>query len=69
MFAKLEKPGFFADMRPLLAAPEAERLTNKTINEAFANVFTGFIAHLPGNGWARTDEMIERFGLALGRVD
>lgn len=68
MFAKLARPGFIADVRPLLAAPEAERLTDKTVNEAFANVFTGFIAHLPGNGWARTEEMIERFGLSLARV-
>ena len=69
MFAKLAQPGFVADLRPLLAAPEAERLTDKAVNEAFAKVFTGFIAHLPGNGWARTGEMIERFGLALSRAD
>ena len=69
MFAKLAKLGFVADLRPLLAAPEAERLTDKAVNEAFANVFTDFIAHLPGNGWARTGEMIERFGLALARAD
>ena len=65
MFAKLANPGFVADIRPLLALAEAERLTDETINESFADVFEGLIVRLPGNGWARTDEMIERFGLGL----
>ena len=69
MFAKLATPGFLADMRPLLAAPQAERLTDKAVNEAFACVFTGLIAHFPGNAWARTGEMLERFGLTLARGD
>lgn len=67
MFAKLADPGLVADIRPLLAAPEAERLTDKAINGAFANVFTGLITRLPGRAWARTDEMTERFGLTLSK--
>ena len=69
MFAKLANPDLVADIRPLLAAPEAERLTDEAINGAFANVFTSLITRLPGREWARTDEMIERFGLALARSD
>ena len=69
MFAKLATPGFLADMRPLLAAPQAEQLTDKAVNEAFVCVFTGLIAQLPGNAWARTGEMIERFGLPLATAD
>ena len=68
MFAKLATPGFLADLRSLLAAPQAERLTDKAVNEAFACVFTGLITQLSGNAWARTGEMIERFGLALANA-
>jgi len=69
MFAKLADPGLVADIRPLLAAPEAERLTDKAINGAFARVFTDLIGRLPGRRWARANEMIERFGLTLARTD
>lgn len=65
MFAKLANPGFLADIRPLLAPSEAERLTNETMKAAFVDVFTGFVAQLPGNPWARTEEMTKRFGLVL----
>ena len=65
MFAKLNNPGFLADIRPLLAPTEAERLTDETMKAAFVDVFTGLIAQLPGNPWARTDEMTERFELDL----
>lgn len=68
MFAKLAKPGFLSDIRPLLAVSEAERLTGEAINEAFSCVLARLIARLPGNGWARTNEMIERFGLSLGKM-
>jgi predicted nucleotidyltransferase component of viral defense system len=63
MFAKLNNPGFLADMRPLLAAAEAERLTGDAIKAAFTRVFTRFVALLPGDPWAYSDEMKERFGL------
>jgi predicted nucleotidyltransferase component of viral defense system len=66
MFAKLANPGFLADIRPLLAPNEAQRLTDETMKAAFAEVFMQFIARLPGNPWARTEEMTERFGLVLG---
>ena len=65
MFAKLNNPGFLADIRPLLAPTAAERLTEETMKAAFADIFTGLVARLPGNPWARTDEMTERFELDL----
>ena len=65
MFAKLKNPGFLADIRPLLAPTAAERLTDETMKAAFADVFTGLVAQLPGNPWARTAEMSERFELDL----
>lgn len=66
MFAKLVNPGFLADIRPLLTAAEAEQLTDEAMQAAFADVFTRLIAELPGEPWARTAEMAERFGVDLG---
>lgn len=65
MFAKLNNPGFLADIRPLLAPVEAERLTDDTMKAAFLSVFTGLVEQLPGNPWVRTDEMTEHFELNL----
>jgi len=66
MFQKLVNPGFLADIRPLLTAAEAERLTDEAMRAAFADVFTRFIAGLPGEPWARTAEMAERYGIGFG---
>jgi predicted nucleotidyltransferase component of viral defense system len=64
MFAKLNNPGFLADMRPLLAVAEAERLTAEAIRAAFTSVFHRFVVLLPGDPWVHTDEMKERFAIA-----
>ena len=66
MFAKLAKLGFVQDIRPLLAADEAATLTDDWVRAAFSEVFGRLIERLPGERWARTDEMAERFGLVLG---
>ena len=63
MFAKLRRPTFMRDVRPLLSVAEAQRLTDETIRTAFASVFNTLIARLPGESWARTAEMTERFGI------
>jgi predicted nucleotidyltransferase component of viral defense system len=63
MFAKLNNPGFLADMRPLLAAAEAARLTDDAMKRAFAKVFTQFIVLIPGDPWVRSDEMKKRFAV------
>ncbi len=66
MFAILGNPGLLADIRPLLEPGEARRLTEEWVHGAFTEVFTKLIRRLPGEPWARTDEMSERFGLVLG---
>ncbi len=63
MFAKLANPNFVIDMRPLLPAAQAERLTEEGTRGQFREVFTRFINRIPGAPWARTDEMKERFEL------
>lgn len=64
MFGKLAKPRLLLDMRPLLPAAQAEALTDATTLTSFQRVYEAFIEHLPGDSWARADEMKERFGLA-----
>ena len=64
MFAKLNNPGFLADMRPLLAATEAARLTDDAMKAAFAKVFYRYVTLIPGDPWVRSDEMKERFGFS-----
>lgn len=63
MFAKLENANFLADVRPLLAADEAEKFDDKAGRAAFQAVFMEFIKRLPGKTWARSAEMAEQFGM------
>ena len=65
MFAKLDKPQFLTDVRPLLAAEEALRFDQAASIAAFSKVFTGFVQLFPGQPWAKTGEMIERYGLNI----
>lgn len=66
MFAKLAKPRFLLDMRPLLSAEQAEALDEAAVAAAFTAVYVRLIERMPGNSWAKTDEMKARFGLAEG---
>lgn len=63
MFAKLARPRFLTDMKPLLPAEQAELITDESTFLSFRRVFETFIEHLPGDQWARADEMKERFKL------
>jgi predicted nucleotidyltransferase component of viral defense system len=54
MWQKLEDPSFLADVRPLLAADEAEKFDKKAERAAFVTVFTTFIKRIPGHAWADT---------------
>lgn len=65
MFAKLNSPGFLTDLRPLLAAEHAAQLTDDSIRQAFAKVFSRLITLIPGASWARTDEMAKRYGISI----
>ena len=64
MFAKLENADFLADVRPLLAADEAEKFDDDAAMTAFVAVFSSFIHRLPGKSWARTEELAEQFSLS-----
>ena len=64
MFAKLNNPGFLTDLRPLLAAEQAATLTDDSVKQAFVKIFSSLIALIPGDRWARTDEMARRFGIS-----
>lgn len=65
MFAKLSRPAFLRDLRPLLPASEANAITDEATRAAFRRVFAVFISTLPGAPWARSEEMRKRFGIAL----
>lgn len=67
MFGKLAKPRLLTDMRPLLPAAQAESLTEQTTRLSFQRVYDAFISRLPGQPWAREEEMKERFGLITGQ--
>jgi predicted nucleotidyltransferase component of viral defense system len=63
MFAKLGVVSFLADVRPLLTAQEADGFDNAAAMQAFMDVFDGFIPYFPGQSWAKTPEMREKYGL------
>jgi predicted nucleotidyltransferase component of viral defense system len=63
MFAKLASPRFMMDIRPLLAPDEASKMTDDAIRSAFIIVFDRLITTMPGEPWAKTIEMKEKFGI------
>lgn len=64
MFEKLARPRFVVDMKPLLPAAEAEKLSEESTKQLFETVFSALIERIPGEPWARTNEMKERFQLS-----
>ena len=64
MFAKLANRRFLLDMRPLLPAAQVEALTAESTAESFRRVFVILIDRLPGEPWARTPAMKQRFGIS-----
>jgi predicted nucleotidyltransferase component of viral defense system len=65
MWAKLARPAFLSDIRPLLTPDEAARLDDAAIRDVFAAVFTKLVVLIPGQPWARTEEMRAQFGVVL----
>ena len=63
MFAKLADPRFLLDMRPLLPAAKARELTEESVKISFHRVYTTLVDKLPGEPWAKTPDMKERFGI------
>ena len=65
MFDKLNRRSLLADVRPLLAADEAEKIDDAAANAAFRVVFSEFIKRIPGKPWAETNAMAKKFGMPL----
>lgn len=65
LFALLANPGFLTDIRPLLSAEEALEMTDASVMTSFQTVFRDLIVRLPGDAWAKTPEMAERFNVHL----
>lgn len=63
MFAKLAEPRFMVDIRPLLSPEQAKLLNDESIRRAFVIVFTRLISIMPGDSWAKTADMKQKFGI------
>jgi hypothetical protein len=63
MFSKLANPRLLIDMRPLLPAAKAEALTEQATADAFQRVFVDLVDRLPGDSWAKTEAIKERYGI------
>jgi hypothetical protein len=50
-------------MRPLLQIDRARALTDETLKATFVRVMRELIDRIPGNEWAKAEEMRERFGV------
>lgn len=61
MFSKLANPRLLIDMRPLLPAAKAEALTEQATADAFQRVFVDLVDRLPGDPWAKTEAIKERY--------
>lgn len=65
MFRKLATPEFLADVRPLLTQEERQRFDRAAEIKAFSSVFANLIRKLPGQPWATTPAMLEKFELHM----
>lgn len=61
MFQKLFNPTFFTDLRPLLQPDRARTLTDETLKTAFVRLMKELIDRIPGDEWAKAEDMRERF--------
>jgi len=59
MFAKLARPAFMQDLRPLLAPAAASALTKTNIRAAFTAVFRAFVWAMPGASWVKSAAVAE----------
>ena len=62
MFQKLVNPRFVIDMKSLLSADQAEKLNEGFVADTFRNVFVLLIDRFPGEPWAMTDQMKNKWG-------
>lgn len=64
MLKKLARPRFLDDLRPLLPAHALDAFGEDATREAFLKVFNRLIAIVPGEPWARTDELVKNYQAA-----
>ncbi|WP_306259913.1 nucleotidyl transferase AbiEii/AbiGii toxin family protein [Pararhizobium sp. IMCC21322] len=65
MLAKYAKPDLLADIRALLTPDIADEMDDAAGRSAFIRVFTDVVERIPGQRWARMDEI----ALSLGLVE
>jgi predicted nucleotidyltransferase component of viral defense system len=63
MLAKLRRPRFLEDMRPLLPAAVLNQLTDESAKQAFLSVFNQLIALLSGDAWINSEEYLTKYGM------
>lgn len=63
MLAKLRRPRFLDDMKPLLPASALNQFGDESTQQAFLKVFHQFVVKLPGEPWAKTDEFLKQYGM------
>jgi hypothetical protein len=63
MFKKLRNHAFLTDLMPLLSVAETQSLTKEKAMKAFARVFSELVVLLPGEPWAKTDELKRTLGM------
>lgn len=64
MLAKFARPDLLGDIRALLPPNLSDALDETTARAAFLRVFKDVIERIPGQRWARTDEVAISLGLA-----
>ena len=63
MLKKLAKGNLLMDLRPLLSANSAERMTDDATGQAVRAIFERLICRMPGEPWAKTPEAKGRLGI------
>jgi len=63
MLAKLRRPRFLDDMKPLLPAAALHHFGDESTQQAFLSVFNQLVVMLPGEPWAKTEELLKERGL------
>lgn len=64
MLAKYARPDLLGDIRALLTPDRADSLDEAAGRAAFIRVFTELVERIPGQRWARTEEVSHNLGLS-----
>jgi predicted nucleotidyltransferase component of viral defense system len=63
MLAKLRRPRFLDDMKPLLPAAAFHQFGEESTQKAFLTVLNKLVVNLPGESWAKTEEYLKEHGM------